>query len=64
MGAGATAPDVPPGVVVVAEVVVEADVVDVSTATCVVSAGFFSPPAQAASAITPTATANPWNRIV
>ena len=31
----------------------------VSTATCVVSAGFFSPPAQAPSVITPTATANP-----
>ena len=31
----------------------------VSTATWVVSAGFFSPPAQAPSAITPTATANP-----
>jgi len=32
---------------------------DVSTATCVVSAGFFSPPAHAPSEITPIATAHP-----
>src|SRR3954462_11831151 len=63
MGAIATLPvapavveDAPPGVVVVVAVVAAL----VSTATCVVSPGCFSPPAQAAPrVIAPTATANP-----
>src|SRR6266550_6338569 len=59
MGAMAAAPDV----VVLLPVVVVVVAALVSTATCVVSAGFFSPPAQAPSAIAPTATANPLNRI-
>src|SRR5580765_3297022 len=58
IGAAAAAPPLvgapPPGVAVVVVVAVL-----VSTATCVVSAGDFSPPAQAPSVITPTATANP-----
>src|SRR6185503_2846804 len=56
---------VAPGVVVeVAPPVVVVVVVElVSTATCVVSPGLLSPPAQAPSTITPTATANSWNRI-
>jgi hypothetical protein len=54
---------VAPGVVDVAPPVVVVVVELVSTATWVVSPGLFSPPAQAPSIITPTATANPWNRI-
>src|SRR2546428_6695256 len=66
IGAIATAPPVVPGVVVAlgpAGVVV-AVVELVSTATCVVSPGFFSPPAHAERVSTATATANPWNDII
>jgi hypothetical protein len=57
IGAIVAAPEVlgPGGVVVVVVLVV----VLVSTATCVVSPGFCSPPAHAPSESTPTATANP-----
>src|SRR5437870_341459 len=66
IGAIAAAPPVVAGVVVelgppaVVVVVVEL----VSTATCVVSPGFFSPPAHAERVNTATATANPWNDII
>ena len=66
IGAIATAPPVVPGVVVAlgpaAVVVVVVELV--STATCVVSPGFFSPPAHAERVNTATATANPWNDII
>jgi hypothetical protein len=52
------------GVVADAPEVVVVVVALVSTATCVVSPGLFSPPAQAPSTIIPTATANPWNCII
>jgi hypothetical protein len=60
----AAPPVIAPGVLDAAPPVVVVVVAElVSTATCVVSPGLFSPPAQAPSIITPTAIANPWNRI-
>jgi hypothetical protein len=63
MAAADAVPELVAGVVVPVAVVlppvVEAEEFEVSTATWVVSEGFFSPPAHAPSIITPTATANP-----
>jgi len=59
IGAIVTAPELLGVPLALVAVVVVIDVELVSTATCVVSPGFCSPPAQAPSESTPTATANP-----